>query len=934
MSAPSHLPAPSPRLRSFGDPRTAALSVSLRVLLVLGLMLPAAVGQEEAATPAGRSLTVELERQLYYFDETLRGEVGGLIPAERIRIDHLDAFGRVIERLQERKGSGATVSFSLRLNRPFTTLHRIVVTGEGGARGQARFVLAPRENTWERYHVIWTGRLDPDALEPLLALRLAGVTAVVAREPAEVEAALTQDFRLLLAFDASSEEPVAGPGFDDADAEKVAQEYVRTKDVDLLRRTRSLDDPQAVGRWTETLLGTVRAYSHYAPLGYSLGSRLWVSDPEKPLDVGFGPESLAAFREWLGERYASVRALNSEWDVNFTSWSQVLPMAAPVLLAREGAKGEGEQLAFGPWLEHRRYQDARFAELVAGLWNTAYREQDTSRVGFGGFASAEAYGGYDASLLPAAVGWIARREGVASAELLQGFNQRLAVPTAAVAEVPLGPGASWQVWSSLLSGDRGAILMAGEEAPTAQDLEELLPVLLELDAGVGSLLTRGDCRLTTDPVALVYSQESIEAMWLLDALALGREWADAAQHDNSTWHRNFTAWLELLSDVGLHPAIVSAAEIGTPAFQDARYRVLILPKTVALADDRVEPIRQFVERGGLLIADSQCGLLNQHGRERRRALLDDLFGITRRDRRSGDARGRYTSLVSEPAQKHPPLDKLAVLALRLGSQTFQPVEPAVRKDVAQPMLTFGETAALLGRTHGREGSSLYLNCSLLDYPTMRTQPKGADLQQLVRNVLRVAGVEPRVRVLSSQTGQDVPLVATRLFQKDGLEYLGILYPYGSILPPGLAEQEVELRLLERPYVYDVRAGEFLTRTESLEVALKPYEPRVLALLPYKLEGVALVDEGVSGRDLTCRVELSLRDEEGRPGQDHLVRLELLGPDEQRRPNYTTLVVVPGGQLLVRTRIGLEEPAGEWTLRAVDVATGLSGEVTFALEPGE
>ena len=46
------------------------------------------------------------------------------------------------------------------------------------------------------------------------------------------------------------------------------------------------------------------------------------------------------------------------------------------------------------------------------------------------------------------------------------------------------------------------------------------------------------------------------------------------------------------------------------------------------------------------------------------------------------------------------------------------------------------------------------------------------------------------------------------------------------------------------------------------------------------------------------------------------------------------MMVPAGRLTAQTRIGLEEPAGEWTIRVVDVVTGLEAEATFILEEAQ
>jgi len=107
-----------------------------------------------------------------------------------------------------------------------------------------------------------------------------------------------------------------------------------------------------------------------------------------------------------------------------------------------------------------------------------------------------------------------------------------------------------------------------------------------------------------------------------------------------------------------------------------------------------------------------------------------------------------------------------VLALDLDRTGFRPVEPSIRKQGAAPLVTFGETAALLARPPApgsrSRGSTLYLNTTLLDYPQARTQGEGEDLRQLVRNLLRVVDLEPQVRVVEAETGRDLPLVGKRL----------------------------------------------------------------------------------------------------------------------------------------------------------------------------
>lgn len=59
----------------------------------------------------------------------------------------------------------------------------------------------------------------------------------------------------------------------------------------------------------------------------------------------------------------------------------------------------------------------------------------------------------------------------------------------------------------------------------------------------------------------------------------------------------------------------------------AKYRVLILPNAAALSDEQVATIREFVERGGGLVATCETSLCDELGHPRGNFALADLFGV-------------------------------------------------------------------------------------------------------------------------------------------------------------------------------------------------------------------------------------------------------------------------------------------------------------------
>src|SRR5204863_285464 len=59
------------------------------------------------------------------------------------------------------------------------------------------------------------------------------------------------------------------------------------------------------------------------------------------------------------------------------------------------------------------------------------------------------------------------------------------------------------------------------------------------------------------------------------------------------------------------------------------YRALILPRTLALSDREAAAIRDWVGRGGTLIADYLPGAFDEHCKGRATGALDEVFGVQR-----------------------------------------------------------------------------------------------------------------------------------------------------------------------------------------------------------------------------------------------------------------------------------------------------------------
>lgn len=125
--------------------------------------------------------------------------------------------------------------------------------------------------------------------------------------------------------------------------------YSQTRDRKFLVRKPCFDDPSF---WSETekyLKGMVTKYTRYRPLLYNLQDEPSIGAFASPMDYCFCEHTLRAFREWLKTQYGSLEALNREWETNFGSWDEVMPMTTYEIKEQERkALGSGQLENYAP----------------------------------------------------------------------------------------------------------------------------------------------------------------------------------------------------------------------------------------------------------------------------------------------------------------------------------------------------------------------------------------------------------------------------------------------------------------------------------------------------------------------------------------------------------------------------------------------------------
>jgi hypothetical protein len=385
-------------------------------------------------------------------------------------------------------------------------------------------------------------------------------------------------------------------------------------------REPSLSDPAWLNRIRDRIARDVQALRPYQPLYYSLADEAGIADLSAFWDFDLSTHSLHAMRDWLKESYGSIEALNREWASNFAGWADVVPMMTQDALKRTDQN-------FSAWADFKTWMDVAFARAVqAGTDAVHAADADAIAAIEGG--QIPGWGGYDYSRLVEAVDAIELYHYGDNIEIARSLNPRLLLLATSSGS---GVSEKHRVWRLLLRGIRGLVLwdpnhdLVGTDGALGRRGREA-GYLGEIGDGIGALLVNS--RRHVDPIAILYSPPSMRVQWLLDRNATGEDWTRrnaSAEYGDDAIRKSTRNFARAIEHMGFQHRFVSARQLKDGELRNRAYRVLILPRTIALSHREADEIRDFVAAGGVVLADGEPGGFDEHGRKLGKPLLGDLF---------------------------------------------------------------------------------------------------------------------------------------------------------------------------------------------------------------------------------------------------------------------------------------------------------------------
>ncbi len=609
--------------------------------------------------------------------------------------------------------------------------------------------------------------------------------------------------------------------------DKFVTDWAKTRDPAKFVRDYCLDDP-AWREWAKKeMRAVVEKNRAHQPLAYDIRDELSTTISANPFDYDFSPICLEQFRDWLKTQYSDLAELNREWQSQFGSWTEVIPFTTDQIKQRMAggqnvpqgppdwpalqrlkfspamARASPTRWNFSPWADFRTYMDISLARAVGDLRSTAHDLDPQTPVGIEGTQMPSAFGGYDLGRLAQVLDWVEPYDIANAREIFGSFMPGKPLLTTVFESDALQAGR--RLWHLLLAGDRGCIIWWSKECIDWQSADyaltpkakALAPVMKEMTSPLAQLFLRAERQF--DPIAIHYSQASIQAGWLIESCPDGSTWlrrfsSFEADHNRQARVRN--SWVKALQDAGFTPRFVSSTQIESGELARGKYQVLVMPNSLALSDQEAERIDGFltVNQGrssNMILCDGTPGLFDQHGRLRPQSPLEKYFPAANSEACVYGAHGGQSVVV-----KKQEADIASYAKERLGENPSSAWPGWIAQNMAwtPPM-----TLRMPGNSRALPRASIHR------YRLGRAQ---------------LAAVERNIDYHMSED----------LKQAGGNQNLE-------------KPIELEVRFAASAHIYDLQTGIYLGQTDHFTFVLNPWHPSLFALL----------DEPVPAKELISRL---------------------------------------------------------------------------------
>jgi len=618
-------------------------------------------------------------------------------------------------------------------------------------------------------------------------------------------------------------------------------------------------DHESLEKAKKYVVSSLTAVSPWTPLGCIL------HDEQDLLGFGLQPNSheVEFFRQYLQETYRDLDFLNASWGTAYKAWDEVNAEATAINFITQSDRNPA------PWADWHAASEQAAHRFYAALDEAARKAVPGVRIGISGTHDTSGVNGTDWWLLAHDFRSVCLYHAIHD-EMYRSFatQDHLMMSWSHLADALDNPDrCRTRIWRDLFAHCGGTPVYGGRYTnvffPDYRPKPGIVAYAEELASirnGIGRLIL--GARRNDAAAAIFYSPACYRAR---NVALKDNEHYRACDEQNDLLASVSAA----LSDLWIGSRFVAYEQVARGDLEPQSTKVLFLWGALALSLGETAAIHRYLNVGGVVIADSEPGLYDEHCHRRTVGSLHDCLPPGNSGQKSV-GKGKFILYRG--------LDQGYVRTRGYG----------VSGEAAAPATD--ETLRSLSR-----------------FFTMLTEQ---------------AGLQPSFRIRDNRGQRFAQTVSASDFVDGAARYMACVID-------GKQGQTFEARLSVSGsgHLYDCRAGKYLGPAGERVVTLRAATGNLFALLPYQLERLEVTspDRASLGRPIDVKVVVPVA---RGPFARHVIVLQLRRPDGKDLAQHRWIVETDKGSVASQLFLALNDPVGQWTLLARDVATGVQKAVSI------
>ncbi|HEY3457591.1 MAG TPA: hypothetical protein VGK64_23640, partial [Bryobacteraceae bacterium] len=277
------------------------------------------------------------------------------------------------------------------------------------------------------------------------------------------------------------------------------------------------------------------------------------------------------------------------------------------------------------WADHRSYMETQFVGAFGRARDLVHELDPGLRASISGTQVPTAHNGCNWYRIDQEIDYLQPYSGGCQDAMHYLFRPGLTI-TGFTGYGLIGDEAQHEQWRRLFYGHSGASIfwhytLLNPDLTMSAQGRALAEAFGHLQSGVARVFMNST--VDEDGIAIHFSMSSIRGSWITDGKitagvggSKGQSSANFAELGNRR-----KAWVQKLEATGVQFRFLATEQIESGMLD--RYRVLILPYSIAVTDREAKEIERFMKRGGIVYGDDQTGRMDGRCHWRKQALWDE-----------------------------------------------------------------------------------------------------------------------------------------------------------------------------------------------------------------------------------------------------------------------------------------------------------------------